>query len=98
MIEHIKCSTPDFAVENAKKLLALFPECAGRHLAEVVEFLSGAETDDGVIGIRRLQADAALVAAGYIENAKLADLLGESRELSRILSASVTTKKKKIRV
>ncbi len=35
--------------------------------------------------------------AGYIENAKLADLLGESRELSRILSASVTTAKKKIR-
>ena len=30
MIEHIKCSTPDFAVENAKKLLALFPECEGQ--------------------------------------------------------------------
>ena len=29
-IEHIKCSTPDFAVENAKKLLALFPECEGQ--------------------------------------------------------------------
>ncbi len=27
-MEKIKCSTPDFAVENAKKLLALFPECA----------------------------------------------------------------------
>ena len=36
--------------------------------------------------------------AGYVENTKLADLLGESRELSRILSASVTTAKKKIRV
>ena len=35
--------------------------------------------------------------AGYIENAKLADLVGESRELSRILSASVATTKKKIR-
>ena len=35
--------------------------------------------------------------AGYVENAKLADLLGESLELSRILSASVTTAKKKIR-
>ena len=35
--------------------------------------------------------------AGYIENSKLADLVGESRELSRILSASVTTTKKKIR-
>ena len=35
--------------------------------------------------------------AEYIENAKLADLVGESRELSRILSASVTTTKKKIR-
>ena len=34
--------------------------------------------------------------AGYIENAKLADLIGESKELSRILSASVTTTKKKI--
>ena len=34
---------------------------------------------------------------GYIENSKLADLIGESRELSRILSASVTTAKKKIR-
>ena len=30
MIEHIKCSTPDFAKENAKKLLALFPECEGQ--------------------------------------------------------------------
>lgn len=28
-IEKIKCSTPDFAQENAAKLLALFPECAG---------------------------------------------------------------------
>ena len=27
-MEKIKCSTPDLAVENAKKLLALFPECA----------------------------------------------------------------------
>ncbi|MBR1588234.1 MAG: four helix bundle protein [Kiritimatiellae bacterium] len=35
--------------------------------------------------------------AGYIENEKLADLVGESRELSRILSASVATTKKKIR-
>ena len=35
--------------------------------------------------------------SGYIENAKLADLVGESRELSRILSASVATTKKKIR-
>ena len=26
-MEKIKCSTPDFAEENAKKLLALFPEC-----------------------------------------------------------------------
>lgn len=29
MIERLKCSTPDFAKENAKKLLALFPECEG---------------------------------------------------------------------
>ena len=29
-MEKIKCSTPDFAVENAKKLLALFPECEGQ--------------------------------------------------------------------
>ena len=29
-IEHVKCSTPDFAVENAKKLLAIFPECEGQ--------------------------------------------------------------------
>ncbi len=35
--------------------------------------------------------------AGYIEKAKLADLVSESRELSRILSASVTTTKKKVR-
>ena len=34
---------------------------------------------------------------GYVDMAKLADLVGESRELSRILSASVTTTKKKIR-
>ena len=34
---------------------------------------------------------------GYVENARLAELIGESRELSRILSASVTTAKKKIR-
>ena len=28
-LEHINCSTPDFAKENVAKLLALFPECAG---------------------------------------------------------------------
>ena len=33
---------------------------------------------------------------GYVENARLAELIGESRELSRIFSASVTTTKKKI--
>ena len=34
--------------------------------------------------------------SGYVEEAKLSDLVAESRELSRILSASVTTAKKKI--
>ncbi len=34
---------------------------------------------------------------GYVANAKLVDLVGESKELSRILSASVTTAKKKER-
>ncbi len=34
--------------------------------------------------------------AGYIEKAKLVRLISESKELSRILSASVTTTKKKI--
>ena len=34
--------------------------------------------------------------AEYIENAKLDGLIGESRELSRILSASVTTTKKRL--
>ena len=29
-LEKVKCSTPDFAKENAKKLLALFPECEGQ--------------------------------------------------------------------
>ena len=29
-MEKIKCSTPDFAKENAKKLLVLFPECEGQ--------------------------------------------------------------------
>lgn len=29
-LEKVKCSTPDFAAENAKKLLALFPECEGQ--------------------------------------------------------------------
>ena len=29
-LEKVKCSTPDLAVENAKKLLALFPECEGQ--------------------------------------------------------------------
>ncbi len=33
--------------------------------------------------------------ADYVENAKLADLIGESRELSRILSASVMTTRKR---
>ena len=33
---------------------------------------------------------------GYVEEAKLADLLAESKELSRILSASVATTRKKI--
>ena len=36
--------------------------------------------------------------AGYVENAKLADLVCESKELSRIFSASVTTTKRKIQV
>ena len=35
-------------------------------------------------------------ASEYIDGAKLADLIAESKELSRILSASVTTTKKKI--
>ena len=35
---------------------------------------------------------------GYVENAKLADLVCESKELSRIFSASVTTTKRKIQV
>ena len=34
--------------------------------------------------------------SGYIENATLVDLITESKELSRILSASVTTTKKRI--
>ena len=33
---------------------------------------------------------------GYVEMAKLTDLLGEPKELSRILSASVITTKKKL--
>lgn len=36
--------------------------------------------------------------SGYVEKTKLADLLNESKELSRILSASVITTKKKIGV
>ena len=35
--------------------------------------------------------------SGYLDKAKLADLVNESKELSRILSASVTTTKKKLR-
>ena len=35
--------------------------------------------------------------SGYVEKNKLVDLIGESKELSRILSASVTTARKKIR-
>ena len=34
---------------------------------------------------------------GYLEKVKLIDLIDESRELSRILSASVTTTKKRMR-
>ena len=34
--------------------------------------------------------------ADYVEKSKLSDLIGESRELSRILSASVITAKKKV--
>ena len=34
--------------------------------------------------------------SGYVEKTKLADLISESKELSRILSASVITAKKKI--
>ena len=34
--------------------------------------------------------------SGYVEKGKLADLISESKELSRILSASVITTKKKI--
>ena len=35
--------------------------------------------------------------SGYVEKTKLVDLIGESKELSRILSTSVTTTRKKIR-
>ena len=35
--------------------------------------------------------------SGYLDKAKLADLVNESKELSRILSASVATTKKKLR-
>ena len=34
--------------------------------------------------------------ADYVDKTKLADLIGESRELSRILSASVITAKRKV--
>ena len=36
---------------------------ASRHLAEVVEFLSFSDVDDGVGGVRRFKANAILVAA-----------------------------------
>ena len=35
---------------------------ASRHLAEVVEFLSFSDVDDGVGGVRRFEANAILVA------------------------------------
>lgn len=38
-----------------------------------------------------------IVETEYLESGKLADLIGESKELSRILSTSVATTKKKIR-
>ena len=41
-LEKVKCSTPDFAVENAKKLLALFPWLVGGEFG-FSEFHLGAE-------------------------------------------------------
>ena len=38
-LEKVKCSTPDLAVENAKKILALLPECAGEGGAVDIEKL-----------------------------------------------------------
>ena len=38
-LEKVKCSTPDFAKETAKKILALLPECAGEGGAVDIEKL-----------------------------------------------------------
>ena len=38
-LEKVKCSTPDFAEETAKKILALLPECAGEGGAVDIEKL-----------------------------------------------------------
>ena len=38
-LEKVKCSTPDFAQETAKKILALLPECAGEGGAVDIEKL-----------------------------------------------------------
>ena len=49
---------------------------ASRHLAEVVEFLSFFDVDDGVGGIRRFEANAILVAAKGL-NCKIAINAGD---------------------
>ena len=38
-LEKVKCSTPDFAEETAKKILTLLPECAGEGGAVDIEKL-----------------------------------------------------------
>ena len=38
-LEKVKCSTPDFAEETAKKILSLLPECAGEGCAVDIEKL-----------------------------------------------------------
>jgi len=50
MLEHVKCSTPDFAEQNVEKLLKLFPECAGERGTVDLDKLRGALTSKVVEG------------------------------------------------
>jgi len=50
MIEHVKCSTPDFAEQNVEKLLAHFPECAGEKGTVDLDKLRGVLTSKVIEG------------------------------------------------
>ena len=88
--------------EFCRSAVPIFNECCGK-LAEACEAESGKDFVHKLkVSMKELSETRIWLKligeSGYVEKTKLADLLNESKELSRILSASVITTKKKIGV